>query len=87
MLDEQSVLSLLRKENERLKSLLREHGIPYDKEANSYPDSGMTTVENLPFSADCSKAGMMFMPCDGNRKKANPATRQRARMSGKQESV
>ncbi|MGB4587504.1 MAG: hypothetical protein WBH66_10715 [Rectinemataceae bacterium] len=47
MLDEQSVLSLLRKENERLKTLLREHGIPYDKETNSYPDSGMTTVEKV----------------------------------------
>jgi len=27
--------------------LLREHGIPYDKEANSYPDSGMTTIEKV----------------------------------------
>ncbi|HWR11162.1 MAG TPA: hypothetical protein VN445_05040 [Rectinemataceae bacterium] len=47
MLDEQPVLSLLRKENERLKTLLREHGILYDKEANSSLDSGMTTVEKV----------------------------------------
>ncbi len=47
MFDEQSVLSLLRNENERLKALLREHGISYAREINSTPDSSMTTTDKV----------------------------------------
>lgn len=47
MSDEHSVLLNLRKENERLKVLLKEHGISYEDETNVSSSSCMTTIEKI----------------------------------------